>query len=132
MLIQFCADAALHAHPAAAVTVTSSVDPPTATLLKLAGARLTLHDGDAAPWLTVNVTPEIVTVPVRAPPVFGATVNDTVLLPVPLGSTTVIHGTPLTAVQAQPAAAVTAALIDPPAELMLAALLERVTLHACP
>jgi len=132
MLIQFwVVDAALHAHPAAAVTVTSNVAPLTATLLKFDGATFTLHE-DAAPWLTVKTTPEIVTVPVRAPPVFGATVKETGRLPVPLGSTTVIHDAPLTAVQAQLAAAVTVGLIDPPAALMLPALLDRLTLHVCP
>jgi hypothetical protein len=58
--------------------------------------------------LTVNVWPAIVIVPLRADPVLAATLNPTGPLPVPdAPDVTVIHGTPLVAVQVHPAPAVT-------------------------
>jgi hypothetical protein len=57
---------------------------------------------------TVNVDPAIVRVPVRAPPVFAATVNVTAPLPVPLAPlVTEIQLVLLTAVHAQPDCVVT-------------------------
>jgi hypothetical protein len=57
----------------------------------------------------------MVSVPLRALPVLAATVNATEPLPVPLApAVTEIHGTLLMAVQAQPAALVTATLPLPP------------------
>lgn len=65
-----------------------------------------------APWLTVNVCPAIVTVPVLAEvAVLAAMLYATVPDPVPLApEVTVIHGTPLTAVHAHSAVVVTATL----------------------
>ena len=55
------------------------------------------------------------TVPVRALPVFAAALNPTEPLPLPLvPEVTVIHDAPLVAVQAQPMAAETAKVPDPP------------------
>jgi hypothetical protein len=59
--------------------------------------------------VTVNVSPAMVNVPVRSPPVFAATLNVTVPLPLPLEPVvTVIQLALLTAVQAQPDCVVTA------------------------
>jgi len=58
--------------------------------------------------VTVNVDPAIVSVPVRAPPVFAATVNVTVPLPVPLAPLAiVIQLALLLAVHVQPDCVVT-------------------------
>ncbi len=57
----------------------------------------------------MNVWPAIVTVPVRAPEVLGATVNPTLPLPVALApEVTEIHGALLVALHAHPAAVLTA------------------------
>ena len=68
-----------------------------------------------APCETVNVWPPTVIVPVRAEPALAATVKLTVPLPEPL-LLVVIHGTLLTADQAQLAAVVTVNEPLPPAE----------------
>jgi hypothetical protein len=70
----------------------------------------------APPWETVNVIPAIVRVPFReVVPAFAAAVKLTVPLPEPLApDVIVIHESLLTAVQAQPACAVTAELPAPP------------------
>ena len=55
-----------------------------------------------AAWLTVNVWPAIVIVPLRAAPVFAAAVKPTDPLPVPLApEVTVIHDALLTPVHVQ-------------------------------
>ena len=69
-----------------------------------------------AAWVTVNVCPAIVNVPVRALPLFEATVNPTDPLPVPVApDVTVIHDTALVAVQVQAAGVDTATEPVPPA-----------------
>ncbi len=55
-------------------------------------------------------------VPLRAAPVFGATENCTVPLPVPLPDVTLIQGAPVAAVQAHPTLVVTLNDPDPPAD----------------
>jgi len=72
-----------------------------------------VHGAGAAAWETENVRPAAVIVAVRAAPVFAATLNATLPLPVPeLPLEIVTHGTLDDAVHAQvPADAVTA--IDP-------------------
>jgi hypothetical protein len=66
--------------------------------------------------VTVNVDPAIVIVPVRlVVPVFAATVYVAVPFPLPVDEVT-IHGAPLTAVHAQPAAALTVMLPEPAAD----------------
>ena len=100
----------VHAHPAGAVTAVDPVPPP-ATTDWLVGAA---HRCSAAAWVTVNVWPAIVSVPVRAL-VFGlaAALNATVPVPLPLAPlVTVNHDVLLlTPVHAHPASAVTA--VDP-------------------
>ena len=74
--------------------------------------------GHAAPaWLTVNVSPAIVTVPLRGDvDGFAATLKLTDPLPLPLApDSTVMNGLFETAVQAQPAVAVTVTTPDAPA-----------------
>ena len=123
-------DVAVHAHPVAAVTVTSSVEPAAVTFVKLVGVTLNVHAGAAPPWLIVKTTPAIDTVPVRADPVLAATLNEIVRLPDPLGLTTVIHGALLVAFELQPCAVVTVVVSGPPDALMLLALLDKVALQA--
>jgi hypothetical protein len=61
--------------------------------------------------LTVKVWPPMVTVPLRAPPVFAATFNVTVPLPLPVAPlVTVIHVALLVAGRAHPLGAVTVTL----------------------
>ncbi len=75
-----------------------------------------MHETTAAACVTVNVWPATVMVPVRAPPVFAATVNATDPFPLPLApDVTVIHASLRLAVQAQPVPVVTVTLPDPPA-----------------
>ena len=71
----------VHAHPVAAVTADAA--RPAAR-----GDRLSSFDAIAyvhgAAWVTVNVWPAMVSVPVRAAPVLAATLNATVPVPLPL------------------------------------------------
>src|SRR6478735_11150265 len=69
---------AVHAQPAAPVTVTLPV-PPCAGTLPDVGS---IANVQLAPWVTVKVWPAIVSVPVRGPP--AAALNRTVPVPVPL------------------------------------------------
>jgi len=63
----------------------------------------------------VNVCPPIVSVPLREAAVLAATVNDTDPFPLPdAPEVTVIHGTLLLAVHAQPPAVVTFVVPEPP------------------
>jgi hypothetical protein len=65
----------------------------------------------------VKVCPAIVRVPVRAAPLFDATLNDTDPLPLPDAPlVTLMNASFADAVQAQPAPAVTATLPPPPVE----------------
>ena len=75
----------------------------------------------AAAWLTVNVCPAIVAVPVRAlVTVFAATESATVPLPLPLAPLVIVsHEALLVAVQEQPARLVTATLFASPAATAL-------------
>ena len=70
----------------------------------------------AAAWFTVNVWPPMVSVPLRAFPVFAAMVNDTLPLLVPLAPAVIVsHDALLTAVHAHPDPAVTATVVPAPA-----------------
>ena len=82
----------------------------------LPGARVIVQGGGGAAWETVNVWPPIVSVPLRALPVFAAAVKATVPLPVPDAPlVTVSHGALAVAVHVQlPADAVTAIVPAPP------------------
>lgn len=62
-------------------------------------------------WLTVNVCPAMVAVPVRAAPLFAWIVICTPPLPVPDAGLTEIHGALLDALQPQPAGAVRLTLV---------------------
>jgi hypothetical protein len=129
---QLRVDVAVHAHPVGAVTVTSSVAPAAATLVKLPGAALNVQEGGggvaAPPWLTVNGTPEIITVPVRAAPVFGSTVKAAAPLPDPVPLPEILtQDALLTAVHVHPAPVLTEVVMGPPAEVTLPALGASVT-----
>jgi hypothetical protein len=97
---------ALQLQPVPAVTATVPVAPPALTLTdtgEIDGAH------GAPAWVTVNVSPPIVSDPVRdALDVFAATAYDTDPLADPdAPCVTVIHAVLLTALQLQPLAAVT-------------------------
>jgi hypothetical protein len=99
---------AVQAHPAVVLTSVVPV-PPSAGTLSSCGEIEKLHDGDGAggggvglllpAWEAVNVRPATVRVPVLAAPVFAATLNATLPLPVPLApEVMVIHEALLVAV----------------------------------
>ena len=106
--------AAVHAQPVAAVTLLPPLPPaavkdwPTG---EIDGAQ------EAAAWVTVNVAPAMVRVPVRIDAtVFAATSKVTEPFPDPgVPLMTAIHAALLAAVQLQPVAAVTVLLPPPPA-----------------
>jgi hypothetical protein len=108
---------AVHAHVACVVTFTVPV-PPAASTAWLVGAIVYVHaggGGGAAGCVTVNVWPPIVSVPVRAAPVFAAALNVTDPLPVPAApAVIVIHVALLVAVHAHAACVVTATFPVPP------------------
>jgi hypothetical protein len=106
---------AVQAQPVAAVTATVPVPAADATLA-VVGEIVGLH-GAAGCCVTVNVDPEIVSVPVRlVVPVLVPLLNVTVPPPEPNApAVTMIHETLLTAVHEQPAPAVTVVLPVPPA-----------------
>jgi hypothetical protein len=75
-----------------------------------------LATNEVAPaWVTVNDKPAIVSVPVREPPGFAATLKPTEPFPVPLApDVTVIHIALLVAVHVQLPAVVTLTLPEAP------------------
>jgi hypothetical protein len=93
-------------HPAPALTVTTPVADDGNARLEEVGAMETVHG--TPDWLTVNVWPPIVTVPVRATPVLVATLYVAVPSPVPAPDVIVIHAAFEVATQLQPGPAVTA------------------------
>ncbi len=102
---------AVHGHAAALVTPTDPEPPALAT----ENDCVLIPKVHAVLWLTVNVCPAMVSVPVRAGPVFGATVSGTVPFPLPLPAPAIeTHGTLLVEVHAQPEAVVTATELEPP------------------
>ena len=111
---------AVHAHVPPAVTAIAVPAPPAAAIDSLVGAIVLVQlgggGGGAAAWLTVKVWPAMVIVPVRAAPVFAATVKLTDPGPVPLApAVIVIHdGALLTAVHAHVPPAVTAIVVPAP------------------
>jgi hypothetical protein len=110
--------AALQLHEAAeAVTVTVAF-PASAPRLAFGGAIVKVHGGGGvADCVIVNVRPPTVSVPDRSAPLLAATVNATVVSPLPLVVFSVIHGTLLDAVHAQLAcAASTRSVALPPDE----------------
>jgi hypothetical protein len=99
-------EVAVQLHPAPALTATTPV-------VAVANARFDevgeIENVQGAPaWLTVNVWPPIVIVPVRESPVLAATLYVTVPFPVPVPpDAMVIHGALVVATQLQLALAVT-------------------------
>lgn len=101
-----------HVHEVLAVTPTVNVPPPEPADW-LAGEMLKVQPGAA--WVTVNVFPPAVILPVRVPPLFATTLYATHPLPLPEPDRIFSHdGESLDAVQVHPAAAVIATLPVPP------------------
>jgi len=123
---------AVQLHPALAVTATVPLAPIDAANVDDSGEMAETHDGAAC--VTVKLWPAIVRVPVRvADPVLAATLYVTVPLPLPLApAPTVSHAALLVAVQLQPLAAVTVTVPVAADETKLAALDERLNVHATP
>jgi hypothetical protein len=90
------------------VLTTTDTDPPEAAT-DCDGGLIEYEQPPA--WLTVNVCPAIVAVPVRAAPVFAWIEIWTLPLPVPDAGLTEIHGALLDALQPQPAGAVRFTLV---------------------
>ena len=99
----------------AADAVTANDPPPPALgIVWLDGETANVH-GAAPACVTVTVCPAMLTVPVRAAPVFAATLTPIVALPVPPVRSSVIHGTPDAAVHVHVESdAVTGTRPDPP------------------
>jgi hypothetical protein len=105
-------DVAVHPQPAPVVTPTVP-EPPAARNVCDGGAIENVHG--AACCVTVNVCPPIEMLPLRAAAALAATLKTTTPFPVPDDpAVTVIHGAFDTAVQAQPAPAVTFVRASPP------------------
>ena len=105
---------AAQAQPAVVVTLTVP-EPPAAANDWLAGERLKVQAAPA--WVTVNVLPATVSVPVRGVvAVVAAAVKLTDPLPVPLAPALIVsHATLLVADHPHPAPAVTPTVPLPPA-----------------
>jgi hypothetical protein len=105
-------EAAVHAHPFAAVTFTDPLPPPAPTFCEVAESE---KEQLTASCCTVNVCPAMVSVPVRAAPVLAAALN--VIEPFPLPDVALVMVSQfalLAAVHAQPLAAVTVTVPVPP------------------
>lgn len=93
--------AAVHAHPVAAVTDTDVAVVPAAAMENV--DVLTFGKQDAATWDTVTDCPAMVSVPLRAAPVFANALNVTAPSPEPLEPAVIDnHVAVLAAVQEQP------------------------------
>jgi hypothetical protein len=116
MLIHEALLVVVHAQPLAVDTATGPPAPPAAARDSLVGVIENSHGAACpAPCVTVNVSPAMVTVPVRVAPVFGATLNPTDALPVPLAfDVMVIQGEVVSAVHEQVAPADTVMVPVPP------------------
>jgi hypothetical protein len=105
--------AAVQAHPAIVVKPTVPV-PPAA--LNVCPLEPRLYGHEMVSWDTLTARPATVTVPVRTvDPGFAGRVRVTIADPLPLAGDTEIHAALLTAVHPQPASAVTARVVAPPA-----------------
>lgn len=126
---QLAFEVAVHAHVGAdAVTATVPVLPSAATLA-FVGAMLKVHGAGTAAWLTVNVCPAIVTVPLRAAPVFAAIAIATVPLPEPLPPLAIVsHAAFVLAVHAHDA--VTATDVVPASALTFTVVGRMLNVHA--
>ena len=79
IVIQLAFDEAVHAHALSVVIVADPFPPASGNDVTEAVTEY----AQGAACVTVNVCPPIVSVPVRAAPLFAATVNETVVLPLP-------------------------------------------------
>jgi hypothetical protein len=108
---------AVHEQPVGAVTLVEIVPAP-ATMSRLVGVSAKVHP--AAACVTVNISPPIVSVPLREPAlVFAATLNATVPFPLPLAPLVTVSQDVLllTPVHAHPADVVTVVEPAPPLEV---------------
>ena len=113
-------------HPAA-VVIATLLAPPAIETNEEERPRVYVHDpawadaGETAASVTVKILPAIVTVPLREElALLAATLICTVPLPDPEPpDVTVIHDTLLVAVRLHPLVAVTAMLADPPEDVKL-------------
>jgi hypothetical protein len=128
---------AVHAHVFAEAVTATEPEPPVSATSWVFGAIVIVHGGGggggAAACVIVNVFPAAAIVAVRALlPVLAATVNLTLLLPVPdCPAVMLIQGALVVAVHAQVVAdAVTAIEPDPPAAATLCAVGEIENVHA--
>jgi len=104
---------AVHAQPAAVVTATVALPPPS-RIGRLVVLNANVH-GALLACVTVTVAPATVSVPVRCAPVFAATVAVTLPLPLPLAPLVIVMKLALlVAVQVQPAFALTGMVSEPP------------------
>jgi hypothetical protein len=104
---------AVQAQPPGAVTDTVP-PPPDGGTAALDGEIVNVQPW---PWLTVNVRPATVRVPVRAGPVVDAARNATLPLPVPFAPLVIVsHDALLDAVHAQPGPVVTPTVPLPPSD----------------
>jgi len=96
---------AVQVQPADVDTAIGVPLPPAAPIDCLSGAIMNVHGVDAPSCVTVKVRPAMVSVPVRAAPVFAVTVKPTDPLPVPVSPEVIVshEGLLLVAVQVQPA-----------------------------
>jgi hypothetical protein len=74
---------AVQLHDDAEAVTATDPEPPVSSTRCPVGEIEKVHGGGGADWDTVNVWPPMVSVPVRAAPVFAAMVNVTVPFPVP-------------------------------------------------
>lgn len=108
---------AVHEHPAVAC-IAKLAAPPASPALADVGESAKEHEMPAC--ITVKILPAIVTVPLRELPLLAATLICTVPLPDPEPpDVTVIHDALLVAVRLHPLVAVTAMLADPPEDVRL-------------
>src|SRR6185295_10360421 len=106
---------AVHVQPLPAVTATGVPAPPAEPIDWDVGLIDGAHGAPAAAWVTVNVPPAMVSVPVRLDPVFVAMLNVTVPFPVPVAPDVIVsQAALLVAVHAQPLPAVTATGVPAP------------------
>ena len=109
--------AAVHAQPAAALTLTVPVPPLDGTL---APDALNSTEHPLSCW-TVNVRPAAVTAPVRRAPEFAVVSIRTLPFPLPLAPAAIlIQGTSSVAVQLQPSGVRTSNSATPPAAAIVA------------
>jgi len=123
--------AAIQLHEAAEAVTVIVVLPASAPRLAFDGAIVKVHGGGGvADCVIVNVRPATVSVPERSPPLFAATVNVTVASPLPLEVLSVIHGTLLDAVHAQPLRAASIRIVAlPPDEPKFCVVAVTVNVH---